>query len=114
MVHRKPHGGITYALSTCVNKQILPRTKNQIASPHESRWLGDFQGGYVGNGERFQKREQEEEQANVFKTQKGRSGRNGGAGGKERGRELKSPGFPQLFAEAGTYGGRVFKKNDEG
>lgn len=59
--------------------------------------------------ERFQKREEEEEQANVFKTQKARAGRNGGAEGKGKGKGDEKPLVSPAVREAGTYGGRFSK-----
>lgn len=50
--------------------------------------------GSIANWERFQKREQEKEQANGCETQKSRSGRNGGAGGKGKAKGVKKPLVP--------------------
>ena len=64
--------------------------------------------GSTGNWKRFQKRNQKEEQANICETQRSGFGRNMGYEGK--GREVKNPWFPQLFAEVGTFGASAFQK----
>lgn len=46
----------------------------------------------------------------MFSRLKGRSGRDGGAGGKGKGKGVESPGFPQLEHMAAGFK----KKNDEG
>lgn len=93
-----------------INKSS-PEQKIRSPPPREAGgYLWDFQGGTRLDWKLGEISEEgTEEQANGFETKKGRSGRNGRAGGKGKAKGVESPWFPQLCAEAGAYGGRVFK-----